>query len=78
MYQRAFIEEIWDKEESMNQTQHPLNKNESSILSLLDSLKPKVIWINARTNVATELATEENKKKEGIPPEKLVSTKRIS
>src|SRR6202522_3589687 len=47
--------------------------NEPSILiGVLDSLEPEEIWINARTNVATELAAEENKKKEGISPENLV------
>ena len=35
-------------------------------------MEPEKVWINARTNVATELAAEENKKKEGIPIEKLV------
>ena len=38
----------------------------------MDSMEPEEVWINARTNVATELAAEENKKKEGIPIEKLV------
>ena len=62
-----------DKEESTNHTQHPLNDNEPSILiGLLDSLEPEEIWINAQINVATEFAAEENKKKEGISPEKLV------
>src|ERR1700678_3400939 len=68
-YQGAFIEEVQDEEEPMNHTQYPLDDNEPSILiSLLDSLEPEEIWINARTNVATELAAEENKKKEGISP----------
>ena len=72
-YQKAFIEEVQDEEEPMNHTQHPLDDNEPSLLiSLLDSLEPEEIWINARTNVATELAAEENKKKEGVSPEKLV------
>ena len=57
----------------MNHTQYPLDDNEPFILiGLLDSLEPEEIQINARTNVATELAAEENKKKEGISPEKLV------
>jgi hypothetical protein len=38
----------------------------------MDSMEPEGIWINARTNVTTELAAEENKKKEGIPIGKLV------
>ena len=72
-YQRAFVEEILNKEESMNWTQYPLDENGPSILiGLLDSLKPKVIWINARPNIATGFTAEENKKKEGIPIEELV------
>src|ERR1700679_4273477 len=50
----------------MDPTQHPLDDNEPfSSIGSLDSLEPKEIWINARTNVATELGVEENKKKEG-------------
>ena len=72
-YQQAFNEEVVDKEESMNHTQNPLDNNKPSILiGLLDSLEPEVICINARANVAPELAAEENKKKEPIPPENLV------
>ena len=57
----------------MSHTQHPLNENKPSILiGLLDNLKPEVVWIDARTNVTTKLAAKKNKKKEGIPPEKLV------
>jgi hypothetical protein len=64
----------------MNHTQHPLDNNKPSILiGLLDSLEPKVIWINARTNIATEMAAKGNKKKEGIPPvTREISTRRVS
>src|SRR5271155_4062563 len=54
------------------QSYMPFLYEPSILISLLDSLEPKEIWINARTNVATELAAEENKKKEGVSPEKLV------
>jgi hypothetical protein len=41
----------------------------------MDSMELEEVWIDARTNVAMELAAEENKMKEGIPPEKLVPKK---
>jgi hypothetical protein len=52
---------------------NPLDKDNLSILiGLMDSMEPEEVWINTRTNVATELAIKGNKKKEGIPIEKLV------
>src|SRR6202789_2133087 len=72
-YQSAFIEKVDDQEEFKTHTLNPLNKDDLSILiGLMDSMEPEEIWINARTNVATELAAEENRKKEGTPIEKLV------
>jgi hypothetical protein len=72
-YQSAFIEEVDDEEEFQTHTLNSLNKDDLLILiGLMDSMEPEEVWINARTNVATELAVEGNKKKEGIPIEKLV------
>src|SRR6202522_3672962 len=72
-YRSAFIEEIDNEEEFKTHTLNPLDKDDLSILiGLMDSMEPEEVWINARTNVATELAAEENKKKEGTPIEKLV------
>ena len=72
-YRSPFIEEVDDKEEFKTHTLNPLDKNNLSILiGLMDSMEPEAVWINARTNIATELAAEENKKKEGTPIEKLV------
>src|SRR5271155_3002076 len=72
-YQSAFIEEVDDEEEFKTHTLNPLDKNDLSMLiGLMDSMEPEEVWINARTNVATELVAEENKKKEGTPIEKLV------
>src|SRR5271168_2016189 len=72
-YRSAFIEEIDDEEEFKTHTLNPLDKDDLSILiGLMDSMESEEVWINTRTNVATELAAEENKKKEGIPIEKLV------
>jgi hypothetical protein len=71
-YWSAFIE-VDDEEEFKTHTLNPLNKDNLLILiEFMDSMEPEEIWINARMNVATELAAEENKKKEGIPIEKLV------
>ena len=72
-YQSAFIEEVDDEEEFKTHTLNPLDKDNLLILiRLMDSMEPEEVWINTRTNVATELAAEENKKKEGTPIEKLV------
>src|ERR1700678_3842129 len=74
-YQSAFIEEVDDEEEFKTHTL-TLDKDDLSILiGLIDSMEPEEVWINAKTNVATELAAEENKKKEGTPIEKLVPEK---
>jgi hypothetical protein len=74
-YQSAFIEEVDDEEEFKTHTL-TLDKDGLSILiGLIDSMEPEEVWINARTNIATELAVKENKKKEGIPTEKLVPEK---
>src|ERR1700678_1604843 len=72
-YRSAFIEEADDEEEFKTHTLNPLDKDDlSTLIGLMDSMEPEEVWINARTNVATELAVEENEKKEGIPTEKLV------
>src|SRR6202522_798015 len=72
-YRSAFIEEIDDEEEFKTHTLNHLDKDDLSILiRLMDSMEPEEVWINARTNIGTELAAEENKKKEGTPIEKLV------
>src|SRR5271168_1406969 len=56
-YRSAFIEEVDDEEEFKTHTLNPLNKDDLSILiGLMDSMEPEEVWINARTNVATELA----------------------
>src|SRR5271168_394375 len=61
-YRSAFIEEVDDEEEFKTHTLNPLNKDDLSILiGLMDSMEPEEVWINARTNIATELAAEENK-----------------
>src|ERR1700678_3845709 len=72
-YRSAFIEEVDDEEEFKTHTLNPLNQDDLSILiGLMDSMELEEVWINARTNVATELAIKANKKKEGRPIEKLV------
>src|ERR1700678_560435 len=65
-YQSAFIEEVDDEEEFKMHTLNPLDKDNLSLLiGLMDSMEPEEVWINTRTKVTTELAAEENKKKEG-------------
>src|ERR1700678_2470550 len=63
-YRSAFIEEVDDEEEFKTHTLNPLKDDLSILIGLMDSMEPEEVWINARTNVATELAAEENKKKE--------------
>jgi hypothetical protein len=41
------------------------------LLSYIEEAKSKV-WINAKTGIAMELAIKENKKKAGLPVEKLI------
>src|SRR6202522_4364567 len=55
-YRSAFIEEIDDEEEFKTHTLNPLDNDDLSILiGLMDSMELEEVWINARTNVATEL-----------------------
>ena len=70
--QKAFIEEIPDEEEERNRTRTPIEETEDAILiELLDAERIEETWIR-RTNVATQLATEENKKKQDKPIKELV------
>src|SRR5277367_1522755 len=62
------IEEEIDEEESKNQTQNPLQEDANCILI---ELIEEIAWIN-KTNIATELAIEENKKKEELTNEEIV------
>ena len=56
-YQSTFIEEVDYEEEFKTHTLNSLDNDDLSILiGLMDSMEPEEIWINARTNVATELA----------------------
>ena len=70
--QKAFIEEIPDQEEHLNGTRIPLEEDKEAILiELLETERIEETWIR-KTNVATQLATEENKKKQDKPIKELV------
>ena len=67
----AFITEVTDEEETLNYTQVPID-NSLLFVDLLESQEQEEIWINAKTNVAMELAIKENKKKEDLPLEQII------
>ena len=60
MEQQPKVEEIVDEEENKNHTNNPIEEDKNTILI---ELLEEITWIN-KTNVATELAIEENEKKE--------------
>ena len=66
--------EILDEEEYLNRTQNPLDEDEeSSSISLINvNGKVEPIWINAKTNLAMDMAIEENLKKKELPITELV------
>ena len=67
------IETKLNEDEHKNQTLNPLKENTSHILSeLINGLELDEIRINAKTNIAMDLAIEENKKKEDILVKELV------
>jgi hypothetical protein len=56
-----------DKEEYLNHTQNPLNKEEDRLEQVIFSMtKEDNIWINAKGTKSTEIQIEINKKKETI------------
>ena len=73
----ATLSEVLDEEEYLNRTQNPIdNDNESLDLSTINiNGKLAPIWINAKTNLAMDMAIENNLKKkelsvtEMVPPE---------
>jgi len=61
-----------DEEETKNHTTIPLEAERNEILLELLETEPNDIWINAKTNLAMDLAIEENIKKEDLKPEEIV------
>ena len=71
MEQQPKVEEIVDKEEIKNHTNNPIKEDRKGILI---ELLEDTTWIN-KTNIATELAIEENDKKEKKTDKELVPEK---
>src|SRR5271155_5383905 len=70
---KTIIETELDEDEYKTHTQNHLEEDKTHILiELLDTLEQDEIWMNAKTNVAMQLAIEENKKKEDLPITELV------
>ena len=67
------MEEEDDEEEWKMQTINLIDQNDNNILiSYLEEIKEEELWINAKTNVAMELAIKENKKKPDTSAKELV------
>src|SRR5882757_5877625 len=66
------VEEILDEEEGRNHTTTPLEEGRNKILLELLETEPDDIWINAKTNLAMDMAIDVNIKKEDLKPEEIV------
>ena len=70
---KPFIEEEDDEEEWKTRTINPIDHDDNNILiSYLEEIKEEELWINAKTNVAMELAIKENEKKPDTSAKELV------
>jgi len=58
------IVEEEDKDALLNQTQLTLNDDETAIITFITGQTDNELWINAKANVSTALASEQNLKKE--------------
>jgi len=71
------IVEEEDKDALLNQTQLTLDDDETAIIAFITGQTDNELWINAKANVSTALASEQNLKKEEktldemLPPELL-------
>ena len=65
--------EVLDEEEYLNRTQKTLDEDEESIISFMDvNRKFKLVWINAKTNLAMDMAIKNNLKKHECTVEEMV------
>ena len=65
--------EVIDEEEYLNRTQNTLDEDEESIISFMDvNSKFKPVWINAKTNLAMDMAIRNNLKKQECMVEEMV------
>ena len=73
--QQPTITEEEDKDALLNQTQYTLDDDETIIITYITGQTDNELWINAKANVSTTLASEQNQMKEEktldemIPPE---------
>ena len=64
---------VLDKEEYLNRTQNTLDEDEEFIISFKDvNGKFEPVWINAKTNLAMDMAIENNLKKQECMVEEMV------
>ena len=72
---KPFVEEEDDEEEWKTRTVNPIDHDSNNVLiSYLEEMKEEELWINAKTNVAMELAIKENEKKLDASAKELVYT----
>ena len=72
------IAEVLDEEEYLNQTQNPFSENDEESLELLVidvNGKFTPVWINAKTNLAMDMAMENNLKKKELSVTEMVPPK---
>ena len=68
----TFIE-VLDEEEYLNRTQNTLDEDKESIISFMDvNGKFEPVWINMKTNLAMDMAIENNLKKQECTVEEIV------
>ena len=69
----ASIAAVLDEEEYLNRTQNPLDEDEESVISFVNvNGKIEPVWINAKTNLAMDMAIENNLKKQEQTVEEMV------
>ena len=65
--------EVCDEEEYLNRTQNTLDGDKESIISFIDvNGKFELVWINVKTNLAMDMAIENNLKKQECTAEEMV------
>ena len=65
--------EVLDEEEYLNRTQNTLDEDEESIISFIDiNGKFELVWINMKTNLAMDMAIQNNLKKQEHTVEEMV------
>ena len=64
---------VLDEEEYLNRTQNILDEDEKSIISFINANgKIELVWINVKTNLAMDMAIENNLKKKELMVEEVV------